>query len=238
MQMDRRGLFRWGIASTASLAGLGGLPAAWGADAPPDQPPTPDEALQRLLDGNARFVSQQTTRPNQTTARRTALAAGQSPYAIILGCADSRVPPEIVFDEGLGDLFVIRVAGNAPNPQLIASIEYGVGVLKAPLVMVLGHSSCGAVAAAVKSIVNGTPLPTAHLQSLIDELSPAVTQIQAEPGDLTANATTRNVQLAVQALAAQDPLLLSGVTQGSLKVVGAHYDLASGSVTLVPPLPS
>jgi carbonic anhydrase len=236
MELHRRNLLRLGIASTASLALFGGTLPAQGADAPSGASPTPDEALKRLMDGNARFVSQQMTRPNQTNARRTALAAGQSPYAIILGCADSRVPPELVFDEGLGDLFVVRVAGNAPNPQLIASIEYGVGVLNAPLVMVLGHSSCGAVAAAVKSIVNGTPLPTGHLQSLIDELSPAVTQIQAEPGDLTANATTRNVQLAVQALAGQDPLLASAVAQGSLKVVGAQYDLASGSVTLVPAL--
>ena len=237
MQFDRRQLFRLSLASTASLA-LGAGPAAvWGADAPAGPSLTPAQALQRLMDGNARFVAGQMTSPNQNAARRAAVASGQSPYAIILGCADSRVPPEIVFDEGLGDLFVVRVAGNAPNSQLIASIEYGVGVLKAPLVMVLGHSACGAVEAAVKSIIDGTPLPSGHLQSLIDELSPAVTQIQAEPGDLTDNAITRNVQLAVQALAVQDPILASGVAAGSLRVVGARYDLASGKVTMVPPLP-
>jgi carbonic anhydrase len=131
---------------------------------------------------------------------------------------------------------VVRVAGNAPSSELIASIEYGAGVLKAPLVMVLGHSACGAVGAAVKSVVDGVALPTAHLQSLVDDLSPAVAQIQAQPGDLLENAIRRNVQLAVLTLSAQDPILAAGVAAGSVRIVGAHYDFASGEVTLVPPL--
>jgi carbonic anhydrase len=189
------------------------------------------------MDGNARFVAGGLTSPHQTPARRSDLTSGQSPFAVILGCADSRVPPEIVFDAGLGDLFVRRVAGNAPSTQLIASIEYGVGVLHAPLIMVLGHSSCGAVQAAVDSIAQGKPLPTGHLQDLINELAFAVTAVQSQPGDPTDSAITRNVQIAVQQLSVLDPILLAGVMAGSLKIVGARHDLAGGRVTRVPQLP-
>ena len=233
---DRRSLFRIGAASTLTA----GLSAGWRtvamADSTSGPPMSPPQALQTLMAGNMRFAAGALTSPHQDPARRASVAAGQSPFAIVLGCADSRVPPEIVFDAGIGDLFVVRVAGNAPNPELIASIEYGVGVLNAPLVMVLGHSACGAIAAAIKSVVDGTPLPSPHLRSLIADLSPAVTQIQAEPGDLTQNATVRNVQLAVQQLSVQDPILAVAVAAGTLQIVGATYDLSSGAVSPVPPL--
>ena len=238
MQLDRRGFLRLGLASAASTPFLAGAAPLQAAGPAPDQPMTPDDALATLMAGNARFVSGGLTSPNQSPARRSALTSGQSPYATILGCADSRVPPEILFDAGLGDLFVVRVAGNAPSTELIASIEYAVGVLHSPLVMVLGHSSCGAVDAAMKFIVKGTPLPTGHLQNLVNDLAFAVTAVQSLPGDLTDNAITRNVQVAVQELLAVDPILGSGVAAGSLKIVGARYDLASGRVSPVPPLPS
>jgi carbonic anhydrase len=199
---------------------------------------TPDEALARLVAGNARFAAGAPSSPNQTPARRASLIGGQSPHAVVLSCADSRVPPEIVFDEGLGDLFVVRVAGNAPSSQIIASIEYAVVSLEAPLIMVLGHSSCGAVVATVSSVLEGTPLPSGHLEALVAELAPAVLQVQQEPGNLADNAITRNVQIVVNRLAGEDPILSAAVQSGTLKIVGARYELESGVVNLLPRLMS
>lgn len=233
MHLSRRGLFRLGVASTAALPVLGSAKPLLAAGPPAGTGLTPTQALSQLMAGNARFVAGSLSWPNQTPARRASLTSGQAPYATILGCADSRIPPEIVFDAGLGDLFVVRVAGNAPNSEIIGSIEYAVSSLQSPLVIVLGHSACGAVGAAVDRFVNGASLPAGHLASLIYDLAPAVEQVQAEPGDLVDNAVTRNVQLAVRTLSTQSSVLSSAVAGGTLVIAGARYDLASGSVTPV-----
>jgi carbonic anhydrase len=140
----------------------------------------------------------------------------------------------VIFDTGLGDLFVVRVAGNAPNTELIASIQYGVLVLGASLIMVLGHTSCGAVEAAIASLIKGAPLPTGHLQSLVDDLAYTVAPVLSEPGDQKANATKHNVQVGVQMISNSTPAFTSAIAAGTLKVVGGIYDLPSGKVNLVP----
>jgi carbonic anhydrase len=235
MRMDRRDLLRLGVATGLTLPMLGRALPAVAADAPA-QSVSPDDALQRLMAGNTRFVAGNMSWPNQTPAKRATLVAGQAPYATILGCADSRVPPEILFDEGLGDLFVVRVAGNAPNPELIASIQYGTLVLGSSLIMVLGHTGCGAVKTALDFLEKGAPLPTDHLQSLVDDLAYAVAPVLAESGDPVANATTRNVQLGIERISNSTPAFTSAIAGGTLKVVGGVYDLASGKVTPVPAL--
>jgi carbonic anhydrase len=235
MHVDRRDFLRLGLASAVALPTASQALRVEAADAP-TQSLSPDQALQKLMQGNARFAAGTVTSPNQTPARRTEVAAGQAPYACILGCADSRVPPEIVFDAGLGDLFVVRVAGNAPNPELLASLDYGVLVLGAPLVMVLGHTACGAVEAALKHLETGAPLPTSHLQSLVGDLSYAVAPVLAAGGDQKANATKLNVQLGMQSVSTSDPAIESAIAGGTLKVVGGIYDLASGVVSPVAPM--
>lgn len=190
---------------------------------------TADEALNALMDGNKRYTSGQPTHPHQDMAYIAGQAGGQSPFAIILTCADSRVAPELLFDQGVGDIFVLRVAGNiAEDPTVIASIEYAVAVLGSPLLMVLGHQSCGAVAAAVK----GDDLP-GHLNSLVQAIAPAVAQAKDKPGDTLTNAITANVKLNVQKLQTLEPIFAEKVSAGALKVVGATYSLQDGTVALV-----
>jgi carbonic anhydrase len=235
MHVDRRDFLRLGLASAVTLP-LAVSPHRMQAADAPTQKVSPDDALARLMAGNARFAAGTMTWPNQTPARRAALTTGQSPYAIILGCADSRVPPEIAFDAGLGDLFVVRVAGNAPNTELVASIDYGVLVLGASVVMVLGHTSCGAIKAALDALTKGSPLPTGHLESLVEDLGYTVAPVLNQSGDQVANATMLNVQLAVQDISKSSPAIQSEIANGSLKVVGGIYDLASGVVSPVPSL--
>src|SRR5262249_34704867 len=142
----------------------------------------PDEALNRLMEGNQRFVDDILANPNQSAARRVQISAKQEPFAAILGCADSRLPPELIFDQGLGDLFVARVAGNVVTDELPASLEYAATVLKVQLIMVLGHTRCGAIQAAVDVNNNGTVLP-GTLPSLVRAIQPAIAQTRALPGD-------------------------------------------------------
>lgn len=182
--------------------------------------------------GNERYVARKARRPNQTAARRAEVAKGQWPFAIVLGCADSRVPPEIVFDQGLGDLFVVRVAGNIVDAGGIASIEYAVEHLGARLVLVLGHERCGAVAAAVEAAGKPGDLP-GHLGSLLRPIAPAVEQAKGQPGDLLDNAVRANVTLAVGHLKASEPILAGPVREGRVRVVGGRYDLQSGRVELI-----
>lgn len=190
---------------------------------------TADEALQRLMEGNVRYIEGTPARPNQDKGRLMEVAKGQKPFAIILGCADSRVPAEILFDQGIGDIFVVRVAGNvAQDPTVIASLEFAVGALGAPLIMVLGHQYCGAVAAAVK----GDALP-GHLNSLVQAITPAVERSKGQPGDALDNAITANVQVIVEGLRTLGPILAEKVSSGALKVVGARYNLDNGIVELV-----
>ncbi len=188
---------------------------------------TPDQALAKLIEGNQRFVARKRLNPHQDSARITEVAAGQAPFAAILSCADSRVVPEIAFDQGIGDLFVVRVAGNIAITEDIASEEYAVGVLKAPLLVVLGHERCGAVAAALK----GGELPGV-IESLVFAIQPAIKASEGEAGDRLTNAVKANVRLQVQRLQ-KSSVIASALQQGKLKIVGAYYDLDTGAISLV-----
>jgi carbonic anhydrase len=187
--------------------------------------PTSDEALQMLKAGNQRYVKTGLTHPHQTAQRRTDLKGGQAPFAIVLGCADSRVPPEVIFDQGLGDLFVIRVAGNIADDIVLGSIEYAAEHLHTPLLVVLGHSSCGAVGATVAGGELG-----GHLPSLAAAIQPAVDQVKGQPGDLLDNAVRANAKMVTQQLRQSEPILAKMVKAGHFKVVAARYDLESGAV--------
>jgi carbonic anhydrase len=191
------------------------------------RPVTPDQALAQLMEGNQRFVERRRLNPNQDAARLSEVASGQAPFAAILSCADSRVVPEIVFDQGIGDLFVVRVAGNIAITEDIASQEYAVGVLGTPLLMVLGHERCGAVAAALE----GGELPGV-IESLVFAIRPAVQASEGESGDRLTNAIKSNVRLQVQRLQ-NSSVITSAVQEGKLKVVGAYYDLDTGEISLV-----
>ncbi|HEY9181367.1 MAG TPA: carbonic anhydrase, partial [Candidatus Baltobacteraceae bacterium] len=160
------------------------------------------------------------------------LASGQSPFATVLGCADSRVPVETVFDHEPGDIFVVRLAGNFMSEAALASIEYAVAVLKSPLVMVLGHSSCGAVKAAVDFVQTGKPLP-GHMQTLAAAIEPAAKATQHRHGDWWHNAVVENVRLNAESLKNSSPILKEAVAKGQAQVAGGVYDLSNGRVTLV-----
>ena len=187
---------------------------------------TPDSALSELKAGNEHHMKHQYQHPNETAARQRQLVAGQHPHAEILSCADSRVPPEIIFDQGLGDLFVVRVAGNVATDTEIGSLEYGAEHLHIPLLVVLGHESCGAVTAAVQG-----GEPEGHIGALVSLIKPAVDKSQALPGDKIANAVRINVQLVVQQLRSSTPVLAELVAHGKLKIVGGVYSLETGKVT-------
>jgi carbonic anhydrase len=191
----------------------------------------PDVALERLMQGNARYVDG-LSRRHDFKHEREALADGQNPYASILSCADSRIAPEYAFDSGRGDLFVCRVAGNFANDDTVASLEYSVAILNTPLFLVLGHESCGAVGATIKSLKDNTTLP-GHLPSLVAALAPAVKAVADQPGDKLANATRRNVIDNVAKLKAATPILAEAVERGKLKIVGGIYRLGDGKVELV-----
>jgi carbonic anhydrase len=192
---------------------------------------TPDASLRRLLKGNARYVEGVAAR-HDFRHEREALAGGQNPYAAILSCADSRIGPEYAFDSGRGDLFVCRVAGNFANEDSIASLEYAVAELGTPLIFVLGHDSCGAVSATIKSLKDGTTLP-GHLPSLVAGLAPAVKAVSQQGGDTLANAIRQNVIDNVAKLRSETPILSAAVEQGKIKVVGGIYRLRSGKVEMV-----
>jgi carbonic anhydrase len=216
-------------------AGLAFSSVAWAKDTKPPPKPqnvvSPDEALDRLMKGNARYV-EGISRRHDFKHEREALAGGQNPYAAILSCADSRIAPEYAFDSGRGDLFVCRVAGNFANDDSVASLEYSVAVLNTPLFMVLGHESCGAVDATIKSLKDNTTLP-GHLPSLVAALAPAVKAVADQPGDKLVNATRRNVSDNVAKLKAAAPILSEAVGQGKLKIVGGIYRLGDGRVELL-----
>jgi len=192
---------------------------------------SPDAALDRLMKGNARYV-EGVSRRHDFKHEREALAGGQNPYASILSCADSRIAPEYAFDSGRGDLFVCRVAGNFASDETIASLEYSVAVLNVPAFLVLGHDSCGAVDATIKSLKDNTTLP-GHLPSLVSALAPAVKATEGKPGDRLANATRQNVIDVVAKLKSATPILNAAVDQGKLKIVGGVYRLTDGKVDLV-----
>lgn len=192
------------------------------------QPVSPDEALQKLLRGNQRFINERRENPNQSKIRLLETAVAQYPYASILGCADSRVPSEIVFDQGLGDLFVVRVAGNVGSQTAIGSLEFASAVLGSQLIVVLGHTKCGAVLAAIKN----EPLP-GRIGVFVEEIKPAVESIRKKTGDIEKNSIIANVQYQVKQLSESSTILGGLVEQGKLKIVGGVYDLVTGKVTFV-----
>jgi len=198
------------------------------ADAPQSRLST-GEALHRLLAGNAAFVAGGASCARQTPSRRTDVAAAQHPIAVVVGCADSRVSPEALFGQGLGDLFVVRVAGNVIDDDIVGSVEYAVSHFGVPLVIVLGHSRCGAVEAALSPAP-----PPGHLVGLIGRIRLAVAGVRGHSGDALDNAIRANVAASVQKLQTAPPTLDSAIRRGRLRIVGARYDLDSGAVELLP----
>jgi len=229
--LSRRG-FLAAAALTASFGSIAsGQAEALKAPPKPQNAVSPDAALELLHKGNDRYVEGVSKR-HDFLHEREALVSGQNPYAGILSCADSRIAPEYAFDSGRGDLFVCRVAGNFVNDDIIASFEYAVANLGAPLIMVLGHESCGAVDATLKSLQSNTILP-GHLPSLVANLAAAAKAGADLPGDPLANAIRQNVVNNVAALKSASPILSAAVSQGKLKVAGGLYRLASGRVEMV-----
>ena len=189
---------------------------------------TAEMALKELMRGNERFVKDAMSHPNQAPRRRTDLAREQHPFAIIVGCSDSRVPPEVVFDQGLGDLYVVRLAGNVVEGEGLGSIEYAVLRFDPPLILVLGHERCGVVEAAVKAgYVPGS------LGDLIGHIKPAIIRATAKPGDPVDNVLRAHVALTVERLRGQSEVLAERVRAGRLHIVGARYDLDTGIVEIL-----
>jgi len=195
-----------------------------------DQPAVaPTEAIAKLKEGNGRYTSGNLQHPGQTTERRTELAKTQHPFAAIVSCSDSRVPPEIVFDQGLGDLFVVRVAGNVINDEGLGSIEYTVDHLGTRLILVLGHQRCGAVQAAKETIAAKGKAP-GHIESLVTAIKPAVEATAKDDLETTVKANVKNV---VKALRSSAPILKAKVDSGEIQVIGGYYSLDTGAVTFL-----
>jgi carbonic anhydrase len=196
----------------------------------PEQPTVaPAEAVSKLKEGNGRYTTGNLQHPGQTTERRAELAKDQHPFAVILSCSDSRVPPEIVFDQGLGDLFVVRVAGNVIDDHGLGSIEYAVDHLGARLIVVLGHQSCGAVKAAKETIAAKGKAP-GHIQSLVTAIKPVVEATAKDDLETTVKANVKHV---VQALRSSTPILKAKVDSGEVQVIGGYYSLDTGAVSLL-----
>lgn len=197
---------------------------------------TSGEALQKLIQGNQRFVDGQGGRDlDFEHSRRLELVDEQAPFAIVLGCSDSRVPLELIFDQGLGDLFVIRIAGNIASPSQIGSIEFAAGKFGTPLVVVMGHTQCGAVAATVDHLVSGSEVPTPHLGFIVESIKPAVQSVRdANPAmgavELIAESTRENVRRTARSLGRASELLKKRMEAGLLSIVGAEYSLDTGRV--------
>ena len=231
--LSRRSLFKFG----AGAIGTGVLTAGLSSNllaaekkapvAPAEDDITPDKALQELLDGNDRFVKSKRRNGNQTHSRLLEVAKSQKPFASILGCADSRVPSEIVFDQGLGDLFVCRIAGNIATTQQIGSLEFGSLVLGAKVIMVMGHERCGAVDAAIK----GAEVP-GRIGSLLEAIKPSVESSKEQSGDKLENACKANILAQVEELKSSS-VLSELIKAEKLKIVGGYYDLDTGRISMV-----
>ncbi|CAM5290363.1 carbonic anhydrase [Kitasatospora aureofaciens] len=191
----------------------------------------PDEALRVLLEGNARFVAGSPEHPNQDAGRRAALAPGQKPFAVLFGCSDSRLAAEIIFDQGLGDLFVVRTAGHVTGVEALGSVEYGVAVLDCPLVVVLGHDSCGAVAAALDSLEGR--LPGGFVRDVVERVTPSVLSARAAGIEEPEAIVDEHIRQTVDLLLERSQLLASRVAEGRLAVVGLSYRLHDGRARTV-----
>jgi carbonic anhydrase len=232
LQFSRRQFVR--CAALAAGAAKLALPATAVAD---EKPPArdPDTVLALLLEGNARFVKGEAAQARRKPEDFAKLAEGQAPLAVIVACADSRVAPELVFDQGLGELFVVRVAGNiisGAGASVKGSIEYAVSELGVRLIMVLGHSQCGAVKAAIKHIDANDALPGA-IDELVTTIKPSVIAVKGKPGDQLENVIEANVKRGVERLRSLDPIVAPVVKTGQLKVVGARLELRTGKVAVL-----
>lgn len=185
----------------------------------------PAEALKMLLEGNARFVTGQVTHPHQGADRRAEVVGGQKPFAIVLCCSDSRVPPEVLFDQGIGDIFIVRTAGNVADAVALGSIEYAAEHLGSRLILVLGHQKCGAVTAAVQS--SSAP---GHIDSIVKAIQPGVAAAKGKGGDEVLNATKENIRHIVAQIKSCEPILAEMVKEGKVQVIGGLYYLDSGKV--------
>jgi carbonic anhydrase len=194
-----------------------------------------DDALKQLMEGNERYVKGAPLHPRRAPEDFGPLAAGQYPFATIVGCSDSRVAPEVLFDQGVGDLFVVRIAGNVINgagSTVKGSIEYAVAELGVQLILVLGHSECGAVKAAIAHIDAHDALP-GSINDLVENIKPAVTAVRDQPGNMLENVIKSNVVRGVETLNKLQPIVADAVQKGKLKIVGGVYDLKSGKVNLL-----
>jgi carbonic anhydrase len=231
-RLARRGILKFAAAAGAMLAAAPHAMAAKTKAPPkPENVLSPDSALDRLMQGNSRYVEGVSKR-HDFRHEREALSKGQNPFAAILSCADSRIAPEYCFDTARGDVFVCRIAGNFASDEMVASLEYAVQVLNTPLIMVLGHEACGAVDATIKSVKDGSTLP-GHLPSLVAAIKPAVDAVQGQSGDMLSNAIHRNVTLNVEKLKSAGPILSAFVGDKKIRVVGGVYELKSGRVELL-----
>lgn len=183
------------------------------------------DSMDKLVQGNSRYVNSNTVCHDDWSAKRLAIAEKQKPFAIVLTCSDSRVPPEIVFDQTLGDLFVVRVAGNIVDEFAIGSIEYGVSILGANLVVVLGHSNCGAVDAALKGLKFDN-----HIQDVLNAIQPAVEATKGATGNMLEKVIKANVTIVEEKLRKSKPVLAKALENGTIKICGAYYDLETGKV--------
>lgn len=229
----RRAFLRTGVVTAAGLAlirlGLPGGAKRVSADEPGAI--SGDEALARLLDGNQRFVNGQTQHPDQSLERRNAVAAGQSPFAFVLGCYDSRASHELIFDQGLGDIFSSRTAGNLIDDAVTGGIEFGVEEFKVPLLLIMGHQRCGAVKATLDAVTSGAEAP-GMIGSVVEAIRPAVEWALTQPGDTLDNAVRANVQIGVARLL-QSEVIGQAIEAGHLKVAGAYYSLDTGAVEII-----
>ena len=188
-----------------------------------------DEIVEKLKEGNQRYVKGQAYKPRQDSLQRSRVAKDQKPMVAVVGCADSRVPPEIIFDQGLGDLFIVRNAGNVLEPSIVGSLEYAVEHLGVTVILVLGHERCGAVKAACEP-----GKPTGHIGNLVEAIYPAVEYARTQGGDLLTKAVKANVYRVIDEINSSWPILAPLSHKGKLEVLGAVYDLDDGLVTFLP----
>ncbi|MGW6862495.1 carbonic anhydrase [Streptomyces xanthophaeus] len=193
---------------------------------------TPRDSFELLMAGNQRFVSGTPEHPNQDATRRTETAPSQRPFAVLFGCSDSRLAAEIIFDRGLGDLFVVRTAGHVAGTEVLGSIEFGVSVLNAPLVVVLGHDSCGAVAAACSALEDGQT-PGGFVRDVVERVTPSVLAARAAGRETAEEILAEHIEHTVDLLLERSRVLADRVADGRLAVVGLSYRLADGSAQLV-----
>ncbi|MGL5804513.1 MAG: carbonic anhydrase [Xenococcaceae cyanobacterium] len=231
LEVSRRKLMKFGAGflGTGTLASVVGLNLGTPESVVAKNDIAPDRALEQLMEGNNRFISGKPNNSKRDLASLKSVSKEQKPFAAILGCADSRVPSEIIFDRGFGELFIVRCAGNVATPEEIGSLEFGTLVLGAKVLMVMGHAGCGAVKAAMA----GAPVP-GSIPSVLAQIEPAVKDIKGSPEDSQAlkKATEANVLAQVQKLTAS-PVISELITAGKLKIVGAYFNFETGQISLV-----